>query len=68
MKSCKFHVSYTSTAGTQSEARFTDYNDAMTFARLQRYAEVASTRGAGRGLIGQFEAGTPTPEFAHLDD
>lgn len=41
-------------------ARFSNIDDAMTFARAQRSAEVF----APDGIVGQYRDGLPTPEFA----
>lgn len=44
-------------------ARFSDYDDAMKFARNLEFAEVFHSSG----IIAKFQAGRATPEFAHLD-
>lgn len=57
MKKCRFKVDYGSEV-----ARFTDYSDALTFARLAGYAEVSDKTG----LVAQFVEGKLTPEFEHV--
>lgn len=59
----------------KSVARFSDYADAMRFARMASVVgSVWMTAGEGQsevvasdGIIGQFVDGKATPEFAHLD-
>lgn len=63
---CKFVVRY-SGEGSMRTAKFSNYDDAMTFARQRNSSEVSLTVGRGKGLIGQFQKGKATPEFAHLD-
>jgi hypothetical protein len=47
-------------------ARFSDYDDAIRFARQESYH--ASTEvSEPSGLIAQFSMGRASPEFAHLD-
>ena len=52
-------------------ARFSDFGDAMRFARamsasFHRRSEVIAMGSVG-GLIGQWDDGKSTPEFAHND-
>lgn len=58
MRRCRYRVTY-----DFDVARFTSLEDAMAFARQQRWAEVSDRTG----LIGQFEDGRATPEFDHLN-
>lgn len=60
---------YTVTYPRDQLARFSDYQDALDFARMWGWSQVSDRTG----LIAQFEGGTrnkpgtATPEFAHLD-
>jgi hypothetical protein len=56
-KKCAFVVTYTTEV-----ARFSNRLDAMTFAQMAGNSEVRDVTG----LIGQFDSGRPTAEFAPL--
>lgn len=57
-KRCIYQVTY-----GKELARFSDYADAMTFARMAGHSEVRDRTG----LVGQFSEGKATPEFAALE-
>jgi hypothetical protein len=48
-------------------ARFSYHTDALDYGRLRSHVDGITEVSAPDGLIGQFENGRATPEFAHLD-
>lgn len=59
----KFAVHYNSNV----IARFASETDARVYAKKLAYAEVFLTRGAAKGIIGQYTHGAPSAEFADRD-
>lgn len=53
--------------GASQVARFTSYDDAMAFGREKSRSGHLVEVSNRTGLIGQFERGKSTPEFAHND-
>lgn len=62
MKRCKYQVNY----GRGEVARFSDWDDAASFARAKS-GEIHTYHSGTGVIVGQFRDGKATPEFRHLD-